>query len=558
MVGESFIEVTDVVLEVKQPDATWTAIRSGRFDVVDAGRKQASTMKAVIPDMDGTLAGKLRAGREVRLRAQAKGEVAYRTAFTGTITDVEASPHEANALQLTCVDWWKRLARHRVTLRRTAIDVGDAVLLVLDGSGVTGVNVVRPFGVTLDLLSLDYQDAMSAIFNLMDRADADAYIDENRDLHFFPRASLASGLSVVDDATGTIRPRFKESDVGQATRIMGFGGNGFAEFYAQLAQGATKTVTSNAATHIKKRIDFPRPELARIILKLERVAGSTDSVEVAVQNDQAGAASGVDVVKATIDWDDIPDAITEVALDLPSHVVADTKPWLIIRGTGATGQKVGVLSGADDSPYAKAYYRFPVRVQAQAESDIIAEYGLIEAEVKNAQVTTRSEMLELVKAELARRKRPTRTGEVRPTDPAWLDAQRGRTVTVTAPIIGAVAATWTIETKTSAFYGGNVWSLTALIVEVADIRDVSFIQRDHEDRIRDLERVLVPTQNEDVTQYLTASDTGNGSDSAAIATAAGGAGREVSDRGNGSDASARSSAPVGSRGWSGKWGFMDW
>lgn len=551
MPGE-FIEVVDVKLSVQQPDSSWVDVGVGRFKVVEAGRKEINVLTASIPDFDGSLQNTIRARRNIRLEALAAGEVDYRVVFTGNISTVRASPFEADMLDVTAHDAWKLLKGHRVTLRRFNIDAADAIALILEGSPVTGNNVTTPYGEELDLLHLDYETAQQAIYDLMDRVDADAYIDDDGDLHFFPRGTDTSGLSVTNDGEDTSRPKFEESDAQLANRIRGFGGNGYSEFYTQLVQAATKTVTN--AVVIAKRITFPRPELARLILKVERVAGATDYLEVAIQNDNAGVRSGVDVAKAVVPWDQQPEALSEIVIDFPEHIIADTQPWLVIRASGATGVKVGVLSGGDDSPYAKASYKFPVIVEA-SDADSVAEYGYIDAEIKNPQVTTRAEMLAICKAELARRKVPQRTASIRPMDPAWLDAPRGSTVQVSAPILGIVNEAWTIARKTSTFNGGDVWLLDVDLAAVVQQQDFAALVKDQDDRIRRLERAQVPTQNEDVTKYISATvQRANGSDAGTLAQATSLVG---TDRANATDAGSLTAAAAYT--WSArKWGLFQW
>lgn len=532
--GESFIEVDDVQLQVTQPGGSIVTIKVGRHEIQENGRKQISELRATIADVEGLgLANKIRSGREVRIIAKAKGESVYRVPFAGTITDVSPSPFEADSYDVTAHDFWKSLIKHRVTLKRLGIDAGAAVKLAIEGSIVTHGSVTDPYGKTLEEVTFDYKRGLDAVHALMDRADADAYIDANKVLHFFPRATVASGLSITDDAANTIRPKFHESDQDQVTRLRGFGGQGYSEFYSNLVQAATKTVTT--AVKIQKRVDFPRPELARITLRIERVAGSTDTLEVAIQNDLAGSPTGVDVARVVLGYDQQPAALAEVTLDFPEHVVAEVKPWVIIRATGTTGVKVGVVSGGDDTPYAKMYYRYPIIVEVTADPATIAEYGYLDGELKNPHVTTRSEMLELCRADLERRKRPLRTATFGPTEPAWLDAALGTTVSVTAPIIGAAASPWAITRKTHRFAGGGVWGLTVDLAEVVAPADVGNVLKVQEDRISTLERILVPTVNGDVTKLLQA----------------------TADRGNGSDAG--SIAVVASMAWgSSKWAFSEW
>lgn len=519
--GESFIQVNDVQLQVTQPDASIVTIRVGRHDIDEAGRKEISTLRATVADIEGLdLANKIRAGREVRLLARAVGEVTYRVPFAGTITDVKPSAMDVDSYEITAHDFWKKLAKHRVTAKRLNIDVATAVKLAVEGSGLTTTGVTDPYGEVLDQVVFDYKTGLNAVHELMDRADADAYITPTKVLYFFPRATVASGLSITGDGAGTIRPKFHESDQDQVTRLRGFGGQGYSEFYSNLVQASTKTVTTSVK--IQKRIDFPRSELARITLKIERVAGSTDTLEVAVQNDLAGAPSGVDVARVVLSFDQQPATLAEVTLDYPEHVVADTKPWIILRATGTTGVKVGVVSGGDDTPYAKLYYRYPIIVEVTSSAAVITAYGYQDGELKNPQVTTRSEMLALCQAELARREAPLRTATFGPTEGAWLDAVLGTTVLVTAPVLGATASAWAITKKQHRFYGGNVWGLVVELAEIVTPRDLGAMMKQQDDRITTLERILVPTLNGDVTKLMQAStDRGDGSDSGTVAVVGG-------------------------------------
>lgn len=511
-----FIEVADVLVEITQPDASTVTFNVGRVQIDETGAREMSVLRATLPDFDETKANKVRSGRRVRVLAKAAGEVNYRVPFAGIITDANPSADDVDTFEVVAHDYWKRLKRHRVTFTRYNIDAGDAVLLVLQGqSDVVGTAVDAPFGVTLDRVAFDYATAMDAIHLIADRADADFYIDEDRVLHFFPRGGTASGLSITDDGAATIRPRFFETDANQVTRLRGFGGKGFSEFHSQLVQGATKTVTN--AVKIDKRIDFPLPEMARLILKVEKIAGSPDALEVAIQNDDgSGTAIGTDVAKATILAADLPAAIAEVTIEFPPHVVADQKPHVIIRATGATGVKVGVVSGGDDTPYAKAYYKFPVIVEVTAEASVISEYGYIDGEINNSQVTSRTEMLELVRSELARRKLPLKTAAIQPTDAAWLDADLGQTVSVTAPIVGETAQPWSITKLSHAFYGGGVWRLAAELSKVIAPPDIGSVLKQQDDRISRLERILVPTHDADVTRYLSDDDRGDASDAGTL------------------------------------------
>lgn len=521
MVDESFIEVEDVVLRVHQPSGAPVEVHVGRISLTEAGRKEASTLKASVPDFDGSLANKIRAKYECELLALAASEQGYRLIFSGTVSDVAASPWEADTLDVTAHDWWKALSGHRVTMRRLGIDVADAIQLILDGNaaGITAGDVASPYGETLDEVHFDYLPATQCIYELMDRVDADAFIDASRSLHFFPRGATSSGLQVVDDGSGTMRPKFRESDAMHATRIRGFGGHGYAEFHSHLAEGATKIVTTTAK--IQHRIDFPLPELARLILKVERVPGSTDYLEVAIQNNKNDAPNGVDVVKAVVSWQDQPETLAEVTIDFPSHVVAEVEPWIVIRASGPSGVKVAVASTTDDEPYSKFLYKHPVIVEVH-DAEAVAKYGYIDAEVKNPQVTSRGEMLAICRAELDRRKEPQRSATIKPTDPAWLDAPRGSTVQVTAPVIGVADESWGIEKKQHEFNGGGIWLLTCELSAVISPPDVSILLKDQDDRIRRLERKLVPTHNADVTRYLaTPAESDNASDAGAFIVAGG-------------------------------------
>ena len=225
---------------------------------------------------------------------------------------------------------------------------------------------------TTDVASFKWQSIGSAIKTLADAAGFDWYIDINKALWFFDSESVAITATLTD--SDLVAPP-SLSDVGDiVNRAIVVGGYEQKEDQSGSTKTTTTTITSSVANNEMFTPD--QDYLSSILVWTELVTGSSSDIKMSIQADSGSAPDGVNMSNGqiTIKLDAITDGgYTEFRFKNHVTLTPNDDYWIVLEGTDADGQKVGV----DGSANLDFYTRWPSRIVIMADDDVSqGSYGM--------------------------------------------------------------------------------------------------------------------------------------------------------------------------------------
>ena len=307
--------------------------------------------------------------------------------LTGIVTDVSKylDVDDYPYLDVSGEDWGHKLNNLYFSDRFYDKELSAVVKAILDSTDYTSGDTWREIAglssdytnidataFTTDVASFKWQSIGSAIKTLADIAGFDWYVDVNKAMWFFDPRLVAITATLTDSdlvAPPTI------SDVGDiVNRAIVVGGYEQKEDQSGSAKTTTATITSSAA---KNEMFTPDQDyLSSILVWTELVTGSSSDIKMSIQADSGSAPDGINISNGqiTIKLDAITDGgYTEFRFKNHVTLTPGEDYWIVLEGTDATGQNVGV----DGSANLDFYTRWPSRIVIMADDDASQDsYGM--------------------------------------------------------------------------------------------------------------------------------------------------------------------------------------
>lgn len=159
------------------------------------------------------------------------------TIFGGYITKVSLNDKQNAGViinRITCVDYvWlldQNLVSETYESMTDAEIIGDIIDRYCAGTGITYVNVVS--GVTIDQISFNYLQPSQCLRQICDLTGRNWYIDYDKDVHYFPLATITTPFNITDQSTGTV---YLDEELDNSDNSGTMGGNATQEaLYVEL------------------------------------------------------------------------------------------------------------------------------------------------------------------------------------------------------------------------------------------------------------------------------------------------------------------------------------
>lgn len=275
---------------------------------------------------------------------------------------------------------------------------------------------VEDTGTTVPSIVFNGESLLSAIRRLAQFAGATFKGDKDKKLHFFEKATKASGRSV--DAGAVVRGSFEVetsfSDIGNVVTVIG--GRKKVQDSTSSSTTFNQWSTVTGIVRQKARVFFSKSRVARVDIWTNPSSPSalTGGLTVRLQADNAAGTAPVAEADANFDLASVTLTSSQLsagdwtAFDLPEHIAPPgAYVWVIVE-SDANSQRVGLDSGAN--LIWRSYFDLPIVVQ---KSDLasIDTYGKRELQpVTNSEIRTEEEADALASRVLSEHKDPTQTG----------------------------------------------------------------------------------------------------------------------------------------------------
>lgn len=404
----TFRKVVGVRLDVYNASGTLVSQVSSaieRVEIAEVADRGADEATFRISNYLGQYANVFDLNQELRFYVQLQGDPSLTHVWTGLIETMETERDQLNrsVIRLQANDFvFRVMGDQEVSYAYVATDAGTAVKDLLTNYAVEiDTSLLAPVGTSVTILA-NGQSLLEAVKEIARRANCTFYGDKDKRLHFEPRGSVSSGVTVTYAKVAKLRPQ-KHRPEANVVRVWG-GDTVVKGASNEPAVSSMFTVTTSTRKTAVFRSSKSR--VTKISLWTDpTLLTSNDDLVVRIQADNGSGSptdindQSFDLARKVLSKDKMTTAgWTDFAVS-DNTVGAGVNYHLIVEASGSTGQKVG-LDGSGNLLY-RVYHPAPIIVERSDDSSI-STYRRIVKTIRRRQIDSSAEAAELADSELAR------------------------------------------------------------------------------------------------------------------------------------------------------------